>query len=97
MRGVKTYPIPIVSQQNQRSTVVIPSFLVWNKGAIRSVENEDSFRLTISRVESFWSFTTAGWPPISFRISSVNQVLVLFLYAIPTTGLVSPQRGSARS
>jgi hypothetical protein len=53
IRGVETYPIPIVSQQNQRSTVVIPSFFVWNKGTIRSVENEDSFRLTISRVESF--------------------------------------------
>lgn len=59
--------------------LVIASLLVANSGRILSAEKLPSFLLTISPVLSFAPDTTSGSPPISFKISTVNQVLRLFL------------------
>jgi len=73
----------MVVQQNQSITVVHPNLRVWKRGPMRSLEKEENLRRMISEVVNFESATFSGWPPISLRISSVNHVVVLFLYAIP--------------
>lgn len=53
---------------------------------MRSRENLDIYLSTISLLLRFWRVDAcSGYPPISFRISTVSQVFLRFLYAIPCT------------
>ena len=58
---------------------MIPSFRLPNNGAILSDENLFIVRRIISALDSLVSDSTACTPPISFKISSDNQVWRLFL------------------
>lgn len=77
--------MPMVAQQIQINAVIVPSRLVPNKGPIRSVENLLKDRCTISDVESLTSLPSSGYPPTSFKTSTVSHVLRLFACAIPYT------------
>jgi len=63
----------------------MPRRLVPNSGLTCWTENLSKDRLMISTVDRDCFLFASGYPPISFRISSVSQVVVLFLWAIPCT------------
>lgn len=65
--------------QSKIDLLIKASWRVANNGAIRWVENLLRFRLMISLVESFSFSSTTAVPPISFKISSLNQVVFRFL------------------